>query len=267
MDNYFCAKNLFRVWDSVTVDFSFTAVKGTMTVIVGKSGSGKSTVLRLIAGLEEPIRRNDRKACVITLAGKELSKLAPRKRGIGMVFQSPALFSHLTVAGNVAYALRCKGIGKKKAEAEAERFRKAAESSIEQAGRNTLIAFRQGVLHELEALVNMETAQSYNAEVLKTLIPETVKLWIKNNNTDDLSVILSPQDLKKLESSLHSALKDAVSNGLEIKADGKMSGGFRIGTKNGEAYYDFSAESVAGLFSSYLSPKTSEILKQAAKEL
>ncbi len=158
-------------------------------------------------------------------------------------------------------------IAVKKAEAEAERFRKAAESSIEQAGRNTLIAFRQGVLHELEALVNMETAQSYNAEVLKTLIPETVKLWIKNNNTDDLSVILSPQDLKKLESSLHSALKDAVSNGLEIKADGKMSGGFRIGTKNGEAYYDFSAESVAGLFSSYLSPKTSEILKQAAKEL
>ena len=124
-------------------------------------------------------------------------------------------------------------IAVKKAEAEAERFRKAAESSIEQAGRNTLIAFRQGVLHELEALVNMETAQSYNAEVLKTLIPETVKLWIKNNNTDDLSVILSPQDLKKLESSLHSALKDAVSNGLEIKADGKMSGGFRIGTKNG----------------------------------
>ena len=34
MDNYFCAKNLFRVWDSVTVDFSFTAVKGTMTVIL-----------------------------------------------------------------------------------------------------------------------------------------------------------------------------------------------------------------------------------------
>ena len=122
MDNYFYATNLFRVWDSVTVDLSFTATKGSMTVIVGKSGSGKSTVLRLIAGLEEPSRRNDRKACVITLAGKELSKLAPGKRGIGMVFQSPALFSHLTVAGNVAYALRCKGVGKKEAEAEAEKY-------------------------------------------------------------------------------------------------------------------------------------------------
>ena len=122
MDNYFYATNLFRVWDSVTVDLSFTATKGSMTVIVGKSGSGKSTVLRLIAGLEEPSRRNDGKECSITLDGKELSKLAPGKRGIGMVFQSPALFSHLTVAGNVAYALRCKGVGKKEAEAEAEKY-------------------------------------------------------------------------------------------------------------------------------------------------
>ncbi|AGT43998.1 V-type ATP synthase subunit E [Treponema pedis] len=155
----------------------------------------------------------------------------------------------------------------KKAEAEAERFRKAAESSIEQAGRNTLISFRQGVLRELEAIIGSETAKSYNAEVLKTLIPETVKLWVKNNNTEDLSVILSPQDLKNLENSLHSALKDVISKGVEIKADGKMSGGFRIGTRDGAAYYDFSAEAVAALFASYLSPKTSEILKKAAKEL
>ena len=122
MDNYFIADNLFRVWDSVTVDFSFTAAKGTMTVIVGKSGSGKSTVLRLIAGLEQPSRRNDGKECVIALDGKMLTKIAPGKRGVGMVFQSPALFSHLTVAGNVAYGLRSKGIDKRRAEAEAEKY-------------------------------------------------------------------------------------------------------------------------------------------------
>ena len=122
MDNYFCADNLYRVWDSVTVDLSFTAAKGSMIVIVGKSGSGKSTVLRLIAGLEQPDKRSDGRECVITLDGKPISKLTPGKRGVGMIFQSPALFSHLTVAQNVAYGLRSKGIGKRRAEAEAEKY-------------------------------------------------------------------------------------------------------------------------------------------------
>lgn len=56
---YFSAENLYKVWDTVTVDFSFTAERGTMTTIVGPSGSGKSTVLRLIAGLDTGDSRVD----------------------------------------------------------------------------------------------------------------------------------------------------------------------------------------------------------------
>ena len=152
----------------------------------------------------------------------------------------------------------------KKAEAEALRFQKAAESSIDQAGRNTLISFRQGLLNELNAIIKAETAKNYDSAVLKNLIPEAVKGW---GNTENLSVILADKDLKELESSLSAALKDHIAKGLELKADSKIAGGFRIGTKDGSAYYDFSAEAVADLFSSYLSPKTAEILKNAAKEL
>lgn len=153
----------------------------------------------------------------------------------------------------------------KRAEAEADRFRKASEASIEQASRNTLIAFEQGVVRELEAVINSETAKAYDADTLKTLIPETVKLWVKNNKTDDLAVILAPKDLKTLETSLLAALNGVVSKGVVIKADDKMSGGFKISTNNGAAYYDFSQEAVADLFASYLSPKTAEILKNASK--
>nr|WP_314781507.1 V-type ATP synthase subunit E [uncultured Treponema sp.] len=155
----------------------------------------------------------------------------------------------------------------KKAEAEALRFQKAAESSIDQAGRNTLISFRQGLLNELNAIIKAETVKNYDSAVLKNLIPEAVKGWVKTGNTENLSVILADKDLKELESSLSAALKEHVSKGLELKADSKIAGGFRIGTKDGAAYYDFSAEAVADLFSSYLSPKTAEILKNAAKEL
>ena len=155
----------------------------------------------------------------------------------------------------------------KKAEAEALRFQKAAESSIDQAGRNTLISFRQGLLNELNAIIKAETVKNYDSAVLKNLIPEAVKGWVKTGNTESLSVILADKDLKELESSLSAALKDQIAKGMELKADSKISGGFRIGTKDGSAYYDFSAEAVADLFSSYLSPKTAEILKNAAKEL
>ncbi|UTC76336.1 V-type ATP synthase subunit E [Treponema sp. OMZ 792] len=155
----------------------------------------------------------------------------------------------------------------KKAEAEALRFQKAAESSIDQASRNTLISFRQGLLNELNAIIKAETSKNYDSSVLKNLIPEAVKGWVKADNTEDLSVILSDKDLKELESSLGAALKEHIAKGLELKADSKTAGGFKIGTKDGAAYYDFSAEAVADLFSSYLSPKTAEILKNAAKEL
>ncbi len=155
----------------------------------------------------------------------------------------------------------------KKAEAEALRFQKAAESSIDQAGRNTLISFRQGLLNELNAIIKAETAKNYDSTVLKNLIPEAVKGWVNTGNTENLSVILADKDLKELESSLSAALKDHIAKGLELKADSKIAGGFRIGTKDGSAYYDFSAEAVADLFSSYLSPRTAEILKNAAKEL
>ncbi|MCK9170836.1 MAG: ABC transporter ATP-binding protein [Treponema sp.] len=122
MTNCFSAENLYRVWDSVTIDFSFTVEKGTMTVIVGRSGSGKSSVLRLIAGLEKFSLRSDGKKPVITLNGNEITDLAPGKRGIGMIFQNHALFNHLSAADNVAYGLRCKGIHKAEARKRAEEY-------------------------------------------------------------------------------------------------------------------------------------------------
>lgn len=81
-------------------DVSFQVEKGEFLALLGPSGCGKTTVLRLIAGLTQP----DQGAVVI--AGKDVTSLPPEARGVGLVFQSYALFPHLTVAGNVAYGLR-----------------------------------------------------------------------------------------------------------------------------------------------------------------
>jgi len=79
---------------------SLTADDGEFVVLLGPSGCGKSTLLRMIAGLESP----DEGA--ITLAGRGITNLEARDRDIAMVFQSYALYPHMTIAQNIGYPLR-----------------------------------------------------------------------------------------------------------------------------------------------------------------
>lgn len=88
---------------AVIEDFSLTIEQGEVICILGESGGGKSTVLRLVAGLEVPskgrIRIND-----ITMVDQNVF-VQPEKRGVGMVFQDYALFPHMTVAENIRFGL------------------------------------------------------------------------------------------------------------------------------------------------------------------
>lgn len=117
--SYFSIKNLHKTWESVTVDFSLECEKGTMTCLLGLSGSGKSTILNIISGLEE----NDKGyGLEITLDNRRIEKLPPRLREVGMVFQSGALFNHMNVVDNVAYGLISKGIKRKEAKRQASEY-------------------------------------------------------------------------------------------------------------------------------------------------
>ena len=106
--NYLEIQNLHMDYENISIDFSATLEKGKTLVIVGHSGSGKSTILRMIAGLLP-----SGKSAKIHLDNKDITKLPPNKRDIGMVFQSPCLFEHLKIIDNATFALDCKGISKK----------------------------------------------------------------------------------------------------------------------------------------------------------
>ncbi|MDZ7909254.1 MAG: ATP-binding cassette domain-containing protein [Gemmobacter sp.] len=75
-------------------------------VFLGPSGCGKSTMLRMIAGLEEVT------AGRITIGGTDVTHLHPGQRGVAMVFQSYALYPHMTVADNITFGLRRAGVAK-----------------------------------------------------------------------------------------------------------------------------------------------------------
>lgn len=80
--------------------------KGEFTVFVGPSGCGKSTLLRLIAGLETV------SSGTISLDGNDITEVASSQRGLAMVFQSYALYPHMTVAENMSFALKLAGVDK-----------------------------------------------------------------------------------------------------------------------------------------------------------
>jgi multiple sugar transport system ATP-binding protein len=81
-------------------DLSLEIHDGEFLVLVGPSGSGKSTVLRMIAGLEKPT------GGTITIGDRDVTRLPPQERDIAMVFQSYALYPHMTVRENMAFGLR-----------------------------------------------------------------------------------------------------------------------------------------------------------------
>ena len=91
---------------------SVTVPQGKVVALLGPSGSGKTTLLRAVAGLEAPHTRLDSPSatpCFSTRAEK--IDLPAEKRGLGLVFQSYALWPHRTVFDNVAYGLKLRGVG------------------------------------------------------------------------------------------------------------------------------------------------------------
>ena len=97
-------KQVYKAFGSTKVlqDFNLSFEKGKFTTLLGASGCGKTTILRLIAGLEDLDQGQ------ILCDGKDISRLPPQQRGVGIVFQSYALFPHLTVGENVAFGLKMK---------------------------------------------------------------------------------------------------------------------------------------------------------------
>jgi len=81
-------------------DISLTVTDGEFMVLVGPSGCGKTTLLRLIAGFEQP------DSGMVWIGGRDVTDEPPRRRGLAMVFQSYALFPHLKVFDNIAFGLR-----------------------------------------------------------------------------------------------------------------------------------------------------------------
>jgi ABC-type sugar transport system ATPase subunit len=113
-------RNVTKAWGDVVVskDIDLDIHEGEFVVFVGPSGCGKSTLLRMIAGLET-ITSGD-----LFIGETRMNDIPPAERGVGMVFQSYALYPHLSVAENMSFGLKLAGAKKMSLTSASRRLRK-----------------------------------------------------------------------------------------------------------------------------------------------
>ncbi|MBB5692004.1 ABC transporter ATP-binding protein [Muricoccus pecuniae] len=170
-----------RVWKcfgagAVAVrDVSFTVPAGTLCTLLGPSGCGKTTTLRMIAGLEYPSEGR------VLIGGRDVSGLPPAERDVSMVFQSYALFPHMTVLENVLYGLTVSRRPRREAEA-------AARAALEGVG---LAGFEARLPSELSG------GQQQRVAVARALVLEP-------------SVLLFDEPLSNLDARLRRRMREEI---------------------------------------------------------
>ena len=151
---------------------------GEFLVLVGPSGCGKSTLLRLLAGLESPSSGE------IFVADRPVSRLRPAQRDVAMVFQSYALYPHLSVADNLALGLRIRGMAAREREARIAavlellqldelRQRRPAQLS---GGQRQRVALARALLRQPRLVLLDEPMSNLDAQLREELRPELRRL-------------------------------------------------------------------------------------------
>ena len=192
---------LTQRYGSVTAlaDFSLHVERGEFISLLGPSGCGKTTTLQALAGFVQP------SAGRIVLDGRDITGLPPEKRGLGIVFQSYALFPHLTVAGNVAFGLEMRGLPRAEREGRVARMLELVHLS-ELAGRyprelsggqRQRVAIARALVIEPSVLLLDEPLSNLDAKLRETMQFElrriqrqlgTTTLMVTHDQAEALSI-------------------------------------------------------------------------------
>ena len=181
-------KHVYKKYDdgvTAVSDFNLQIEDKEFVIFVGPSGCGKSTTLRMIAGLEE-ISQGE-----LFIDGKQMNHVLSCDRDIAMVFQNYALYPHMTVAENMAYSMRLKGVSKKDRRKKVEEVaqtlglsqvldRKPAELS---GGQKQRVAMGRAIVRHPKAFLMDEPLSNLDAKLRNQMRVEIMKLYRQLDTT------------------------------------------------------------------------------------
>lgn len=152
------------------------------------------------------------------------------------------------------------------AQAEVARIKTTSQAALEQAARNAILSLQAKIQEIFTLVIQSDSATALNSSALNTLAPEILgKLLASGQEVGEL--LLSEGDFSKLEASLRSSLSKELSKGMEIKPVKDLDAGLRIVAKDGGAYWDFSAQSLANILATWLNPRLAETMQKAIRDL
>jgi V/A-type H+/Na+-transporting ATPase subunit E len=152
-----------------------------------------------------------------------------------------------------------------RARSEAAKVEATSTAALAQASRDLLLSFKDRLEALLSDLVKEETKSAFGPEVLKDTIPLAIKALAESSGDTDLILLLPPASREALEKHFQSDFAALIKRGVEVRPYADLDSGFRLASKDGSAYYDFSAETLAELFSKHLNSRLAEIVRSAAK--
>lgn len=181
-------KHVYKKYDdgvTAVSDFNLQIEDKEFVIFVGPSGCGKSTTLRMIAGLEE-ISQGE-----LFIDGKQMNHVPSCDRDIAMVFQNYALYPHMTVAENMAYSMRLKGVSKKDRRKKVEEVaqilglsqvldRKPVELS---GGQKQRVAMGRAIVRHPKAFLMDEPLSNLDAKLRNQMRVEIMKLYRQLDTT------------------------------------------------------------------------------------
>jgi ABC-type Fe3+/spermidine/putrescine transport system ATPase subunit len=166
-------------------DLSLRVRRGEFFTFLGPSGSGKSTILRMIAGLDSPDGGK------LLIDGRDVSHVAPWRRNLGMMFQQYAIFPHMSVADNVAYGLKVRGLGAAERRSSVERMLDlvglagmgAKNATLLSGGEQQRVALARALAPEPRMLLLDEPLSALDERIRRSMQVELKRVHVETGTT------------------------------------------------------------------------------------